>query len=183
MNATTQAPQGQAEARRVLEVIDRQTGEVERIDSSDGNYVASIAQAAERVGRTYDEVLEALERGERVHSTGYIRRLVPLVPERHKSQADITQGLDRLARAIASLPEWAEVSWASASDDRIRIVLEVATFRRLFAGREVKRDDTELSLTEESPAFGRVVWACWDYSLREQSEPRPYVVPDAEQSS
>ena len=61
----------------VLVVIDVETGEVERIREDDGNFVASIAHAAERSGLTYQQALTRLLLGEKLVSPGgrFLRKL------------------------------------------------------------------------------------------------------------
>jgi hypothetical protein len=61
---------------KTLLVIDRATGEVERIRKTDPNYGASIALAAERAGLTPLEALRFLEAGQELATAGFVRKIV-----------------------------------------------------------------------------------------------------------
>lgn len=58
-----------------LEVIDRQTGEVERIPLADGNASVSVATTAERLGISWEEAWATLEAGGSLTTPGFVRRL------------------------------------------------------------------------------------------------------------
>lgn len=58
-----------------LEVIDRASGEVERISLDDANSAASVAMAAERAGMTRAAAWDVLLSGGTVTTCGFVRRL------------------------------------------------------------------------------------------------------------
>ena len=59
---------------RMLEIIDRRTGELERIPEDSGNCTASISLAADRMGIDYGTALAILNDGGDLITTGFIRR-------------------------------------------------------------------------------------------------------------
>lgn len=58
-----------------LEVVDRASGEVERIRLDDMNSAESVAMAAERNGITTADAWEILISGGHVTTSGFVRRL------------------------------------------------------------------------------------------------------------
>jgi hypothetical protein len=60
---------------KTLLVIDRATGETERIPLTDGNAVASVASAAESCGLTDWQAWCLLAEGQELGTAGYLRRL------------------------------------------------------------------------------------------------------------
>lgn len=61
--------------QRVLIVEDRETGEIERILESDGNFRASVAIAAEKAGIEYDAAMNQLTAGLTMQTAGFNRYL------------------------------------------------------------------------------------------------------------
>ena len=59
-----------------LEVIDRASGEIERIDlSGDRNAAVSVAHAADVLGMPRDEAWDVLNSGGQIATPGFVRRL------------------------------------------------------------------------------------------------------------
>ena len=58
-----------------LLVIDRETGQVERISSTDVNFDSSIAAAAGAIGISYYDAIDTLYAGGELATCGYVRRL------------------------------------------------------------------------------------------------------------
>lgn len=61
---------------RVLLIIDRATGETERIREDDPNFGASIIMAADRADLAPLQALRLLEDGQDLRTPGFVRRLV-----------------------------------------------------------------------------------------------------------
>lgn len=59
---------------RTLLVIDRKTGETERIREGDGNFHASIALAADKSGMSYTAAMAMLESGGDLGTAEFLRR-------------------------------------------------------------------------------------------------------------
>lgn len=59
-----------------LEVIDRASGESEKIRLTDGNADASVAKVAEFLGVSLQDAWAALRRGEQLATFGFVRRLI-----------------------------------------------------------------------------------------------------------
>lgn len=60
---------------RTLLVIDRATGETERIPLTDGNAYASVTSAAESCGLTDWQAWSLLAEGQQLGTAGFVRRL------------------------------------------------------------------------------------------------------------
>lgn len=60
---------------KTLLVIDRSSGEIERISEHDGNFHASIASAANICGMTLETAMRILDDGQELVTAGFIRRL------------------------------------------------------------------------------------------------------------
>ena len=62
-------------ASRTLLVIDRATGETERIPCTDANAIASIANGANSAGLSLSQAVSMLVDGNELVTNGYLRRL------------------------------------------------------------------------------------------------------------
>ena len=59
---------------KVLLVIDRDTGEIERIRESNQNFLESIRFCASRAGLTFEEALTILNDGQPIMTVAFVRR-------------------------------------------------------------------------------------------------------------
>lgn len=99
----------------------------------------------------------------------------------HTSTRQIREQLLQLPLTLDELPADCEVERIAisgcGSTNRPTLTLSVASFNRMFAGREVGRDDPRLWVVD-----GDIEFQCYDYSLAKAARPRTFVVPAAKVS-